>query len=83
MKIIRMNPLESRGDSKILAYFDVQTDDEILMKGFRLLNGVNGLFISSPNLKGKDGKYYETIVLPKNMKTELDKLAKEEYSKIE
>ena len=83
MKIIRMNPLESRGSGKTLAYFDVQTDDEILMKGFRLVNGVNGLFVSSPNVKGKDGKYYETIVLPKPMKTTLDKLAKEEYSKIE
>jgi stage V sporulation protein G len=76
-----MNPLESRGSGKTLAYFDVQTQDEIVLKGFRLVNGPHGLFISAPSDKGKDGKFYESIVLPKEMKSEVEKLAKEEYSR--
>lgn len=81
MKIVRMNPLKSEGGGKTAAFFDVQTDDGITIKGFRLVNGSNGLFISSPDQKGKDGKYYETVILPKEMKSDLEKLAVEEFNK--
>jgi len=63
MKIVRMNPLKSDGGGKTAAFFDVQTDDGITLKGFRLVNGNNGLFLSSPDQKGKDVKYYETVIL--------------------
>ncbi len=81
MKIIRMNPLKSEGSGKTAAFLDIQTGDGIIIKGFRLVNGSNGLFLSSPDQKGKDGKYYETVTLPKEMKTELEKMAMEEYNK--
>jgi stage V sporulation protein G len=82
MKIIRMNLLKNDSGSKTAAFFDIQTQDGIVIKGFRIVNGSNGLFVSSPNEKGKDGKYYETVILPKEMKDDLDKLALEEYDKI-
>jgi stage V sporulation protein G len=81
MKIIRMNPLKSDGSGKTAAFFDVQTNEGITIKGFRLVNGSNGLFLSSPDQKGKDGKYYETVTLPKEMKSDLEKMAIEEYNK--
>jgi stage V sporulation protein G len=81
MKIIRMNPLKSEGGGKTAAFFDIQTNDGITIKGFRLVNGSNGLFLSSPDQKGKDGKYYETVILPKEMKSELEKMAIEEFNK--
>ena len=81
MKIIRMNPLKSDGSGKTAAFFDIQTNDGITIKGFRLVNGSNGLFMSAPDQKGKDGKYYENIILPKEMKSELEKMALEEYNK--
>ena len=56
MKITRMNKIDN-GISKTLAFFDIETDDGILIKGFRVVTGSNGLFISSPDEKGKDGKY--------------------------
>jgi len=81
VKIIRMNPIRSEGGGKTAAFLDVQTEDGITLKGFRLVNGSNGLFLSSPDQKGKDGKYYETVILPKEMKSELEELAIEEYNK--
>ena len=81
MKIIRMNPLKSDSGGKTAAFFDVQTNDGIILKGFRLVNGSNGLFMSSPDQKGKDGKYYETVIIPKEMKSELEKIAIEEFNK--
>jgi stage V sporulation protein G len=83
VKILRMNPLKSEGGGKTAAFLDVQTDDGITLKGFRLVNGSNGLFLSSPDQKGKDGKYYETVILPKEMKSDLEKLALEEFNKTE
>ena len=80
MKIVRMNQLENKS-GKIAAFFDIQTKDEIVIKGFRLVSGAKGLFVSSPDEKGKDGKYYETVVLPKELKTSLEKLAIEEFNK--
>lgn len=81
MKIVRMNHLKSNSGGKTAAFFDIQTDDGITIKGFKIVNGSNGLFVSSPNEKGKDGKYYETVILPKDMKDNLEKLALEEYDK--
>ena len=82
MKIIRINPMKSDSTGKTAAFFDIQTDDGITLKGFRLVNGSNGLFLSTPDQKGKDGKYYETVILPKDMKTELEKIAIDEFNKI-
>ncbi len=81
MKIVRMNRLPQEGNGKLVAFFDVQTNDEIVIKGFRIVNGSSGLFVSSPDEKGKDGKYYETVILPKEMKESLQQMALEEYNK--
>ncbi len=80
MKIIRMNKLQSNGGGKTLAFFDIQTDDEIIIKGFRIVDGANGLFVASPDEKGKDGKYYETVILPKTIKEKLQTMALEQYN---
>jgi stage V sporulation protein G len=80
MKIVRMNLLQN-SSSRTLAFFDVQTMDGIIIKGFRVVNGTNGLFISSPDEKGKDGKYYENVILPKEMKDNLQELALDEYNR--
>jgi len=80
MKIVRMNLLDGKSRTKTAAFFDFQTPDGITIKGFKLVNGANGLFIAAPDTKGKDGKYYESVILPKDMKKKLEKLAIDEYN---
>jgi stage V sporulation protein G len=82
MKIVRMNLLDNSSGSKLLAFFDIETDDGIVIKNLRLLTGVNGLFTTPPNEKGKDDKYYDTIIFPKNIKDAVEKAAIEEYNKL-
>jgi stage V sporulation protein G len=77
-----MNKIQSSGTSKTLAFFDIQLDNEIIIKGFRIINGSKGLFISAPDEKGKDGKFHETVILPREMKSDLEKLALDEYNKM-
>ena len=81
MKIARMTPLPQEGNGKLAAFFDVQTDDGIIIKGFRLINGPKGKFISPPSDKGKDGKYYESVILPRDIRDNLEKIAIEQYGK--
>lgn len=81
VKIIRINPLQNSNNSKTVAFLDIQTEEGIIIKGFRLVNGSNGLFLSAPNEKGKDGKYYDSVVIPKEMKDELQKNAIDEFNR--
>ena len=83
MKIIRINPLRSDSKSRTAAFLDVQTKDGIIIKGFRLVNGSNGMFLSSPDEKGKDGKFYEKVILPVEMKKELEQMAIEEFNNMQ
>ena len=76
-----MNPLPKDGNGKLLAFFDVETNDGIVIKNFRLFNGAKGMFISPPADKGKDGKYYESVILPKDMINNLQKFAVEQFNK--
>lgn len=76
-----MNKLDSNTAGKVAAFLDLQTNDGIILKGFRLVDGSNGLFLSAPDQKGKDGKYYENVILPKELKEEAEQLAISEYNK--
>lgn len=82
MKIIRINSLKNDSGGKTAAFFDIKTNDGIIIKGFRIVNGSNGLFVSAPNDKSKDGKYYDNVILPTEMKSEVEKQAIEEYNKL-
>jgi DNA-binding cell septation regulator SpoVG len=82
MKIIRMNSLASDAAGKTAAFFDFQTSDGIIIKGFRIVKGANGNFVSAPQEKGKDGKYYDKVTIPEHLRKDLEKIALEEYSKM-
>ena len=45
------------GDSKTKAFVDVVIGDYVV-KGIRIVEGANGLFLAMPQEKGKDGKWY-------------------------
>ena len=76
MKIARMN----KGDwGKIKAFFDLELDGFIL-KGFKLIEGINGMFVGFPSQKGSDGEYNDTIWADKDKKEDLQKLAINHYN---
>ncbi|MBL7071793.1 MAG: septation protein SpoVG family protein [Candidatus Omnitrophica bacterium] len=49
------------GDSALKAFCDVIVSGSILIKGIRVVEGRNGLFVRMPAKQGKDGKWYESI----------------------
>ena len=81
MKISRMTQYEASG-TKTKAFFDIETNEGITIKGLTLVEGSNGLFVSVPSDKGKDGKYYEKVLLPQDMKKQLNDMALTKYDEM-
>ena len=48
-------------NSSIKAFCDIIVSDMVLIKGIRIIEGRNGLFVRMPAKAGKDGKWYESI----------------------
>ena len=79
MKISRM----TKGEwSKIRAFFDLETEDGFTLKGFKLVEGSNGLFVGFPSQKDKEGEYNDTIFADKTLKQKLNQLALEYYNRV-
>ena len=64
---------------KVRAYFDIITEEGFTLKGFKLVEGVNGLFVGFPSQKGNDDEYHDTVWADKELKIEINKLAVAEY----
>ena len=66
-------------DSKLKAFADVSFAG-IVIKGFSVVNGEKGLFVSMPQEAGKDGKWYNTVIpLKREVRDEIEKLVLEAY----
>ena len=77
MKISRMN---TGNWGKVRAFFDLTTQDGFTIKGFKLIEGINGIFVSMPSQKGNDDEYYDTVWIDsKQLREELTTLAIGEY----
>lgn len=77
MKIERIN----KGSwGKVRAFFDLTTTEGFTIKGFKIIEGINGLFVSMPSQKGSDGEYYDTIWMEsKELRESVNKLALDSY----
>jgi len=58
VKVVRLFRLE--GDTKTKAFVDVAIGD-FIVKGLRVLQGKDGLFLGMPQEKAKDGKWYNAV----------------------
>tara|TARA_Y100001968_G_C19288460_1_gene682956 strand:- start:106 stop:459 length:354 start_codon:yes stop_codon:yes gene_type:complete len=64
---------------KIRAFFDLQTDDGFTIKGFKLVEGINGLFVGFPSQKGSDDEYHDTVWADRDLKEQVNQLAIKSY----
>jgi stage V sporulation protein G len=60
---------------KIRAFFDIATDEGFIIKGFKLIEGINGMFVGFPSQKGQDNEYYDTVYADKVLKDNLSQIA--------
>jgi stage V sporulation protein G len=57
VKVSRINVLKDPKNT--LAFFDICLYDSFVVQGLRVVKGEKSLFVSMPQQKGKDGKYYD------------------------
>ena len=62
---------------KIKAFFDLKVNG-ITIKGFKLIEGINGMFVGVPSVK-KDEKYENIVDVDKDTLEELKTLANKHY----
>ncbi len=79
IKIERIRCLNGEGPTK--AFCDLLILDAFLVKGLRVVQGKNGLFVGMPQEQGRDGKWYETFhPVSKEMRKGLQELVLESYT---
>ena len=64
---------------KIRAFFDLRTEEGFTIKGFKLVEGINGLFVGFPSQKGSDNEYHDTIWAERELKDQVTQLAIKAY----
>lgn len=56
-KVARLHKFEGAGVIKAMC--DLSVSDQLVVKGFKVIEGKNGLFVGVPQEKGKNGKWYD------------------------
>lgn len=68
------------GEGKTKAFCDVSICGTLLVRGFRVVEGKNGMFVGMPRRQGKDGQWYETVsLLNEELKGKLNDIVLEAY----
>jgi stage V sporulation protein G len=78
VEVLRLHRLS--GESNLKAFADVSFAGVFIVKGIKVVEGKNGLFVSMPSEKGKDGKWYNTAhPLTKEFRESLNEVVLEAY----
>ena len=59
IQVQRMYRFES--DRPLKAFADIIINDALLIKGVKMLDGKNGLFVSMPQEQAQDKKWYDSV----------------------
>ena len=79
IEVARMYRFDNGGSLK--AFADVIINGQVLVKGVRVADGRNGLYVSMPSSQGKDSKWYSIVkILDDELKQELQQVVLEAYS---
>ena len=63
------------------AFVDLETNEGVILKGFKLILGPTGLFVGAPSEKGKDGKWRESVIIPKELRDDINRMVVGEYER--
>ena len=65
---------------KTVAFFDLKTEEGFILKGFKLVKGISGLFVSFPSQKNKDDEYKDTVYADQALKQKVNELSLSYYN---
>ena len=64
---------------KVKAFFDLRTDEGLVVKGFKIVEGSNGPFVGFPSKKNAEGEYSDTVYAEQDLKQAITRLAMDAY----
>ena len=69
------------GDGPLKAFADLNINDAVLVKGFRVVDGKKGLFVGTPRQGSKSGKWFDAVKpLTKSVHAQLTHTVLEAYA---
>lgn len=78
IEVSRMHKLDGTGATK--AFCDISIADSFMVRGLRIVEGKDGLFVCMPREEGKDGKWYNTVIpLKRDVKDIVERIVLEAY----
>ena len=83
MKItaVQLNKVKN-SEGTLRAFANITIDDEFVVKGLKVVDGKNGLFVSMPSTKGADGEYYDdAFPITKDCSEYVTECVLDEYNK--
>jgi stage V sporulation protein G len=79
---MKINAIRLVKIGKIVAIVDIQTSEGFIIKGFKVVQGDNGLFVGMPSEKTRSGKYIDTVnISDSSLKEMLESIILDEYQK--
>ncbi len=59
LEVVRIHRLDNAGSVK--AFCDLRLNDDYVIKGFKIVEGTDGLFVGMPSELSKTGKWFNTF----------------------
>jgi stage V sporulation protein G len=85
MKTVEMEVVDIRkanGEGKLKAFADVKIGQSLIAKGFTVVDGSSGLFVSMPRKAGRGGQWSDVLVpVNEQVKKGLQELVMEAYDR--
>ncbi len=82
MKTIEIEVADIRkihGEGNVKAFADVKIADSVVIKGFSVVLGKRGVFVSMPRKLAKDGKWHDMLILGEYVKRDIEEKVLEAY----
>ena len=84
MKTIEIDVVDIRkvvGEGKLKAFADLKLGGCVVVKGFRVMEGKNGIFVSMPSKTSKDGRWVDIVEPDASVKREIENVVLESYDR--
>ncbi len=82
MKTVDIEVVDIRkiaGDGTLKAFADVRIGGNLVIRGFCVINGKNGIFVSMPRKASKDGRWFDILEPDDSLKREIENKVLESY----
>jgi stage V sporulation protein G len=78
VEVVALRKLD--GDGNLKAFADVKVGGDLIIKGFSVVQGKRGVFVSMPRKAGKDGQWFDVLTpTDESLKKEFEEKVLEAY----